>query len=51
MNKLLKLSLLILIILSFQSCIEIVQEIKIYPNKSGTVRFSLDVGALGSNFE
>jgi hypothetical protein len=39
-----------LIFVSLTSCIDIVQEIKINPNKSGSIRFSMDLGALGGSF-
>lgn len=36
--------------MSFTSCIDIVEEIKLNPNKSGSIRISLDLGILGGSF-
>lgn len=43
-----KIILFILPVLLFTGCIEIVEEITINPDKSGTVTFSMDMGTLGS---
>jgi len=42
--------LIIIIFLSLTGCVEIVEEIKINPDKSGSISFSLDLGVLGNSF-
>jgi len=42
--------MVLFVFLSLSGCIDIVEEIKINPNKSGSIRFSMDLGALGISF-
>ncbi len=50
MKKNIRFILLIVVFLSLSGCIEIVEEIKLNPNKSGSIRFSMDLGVLGGTF-
>jgi hypothetical protein len=50
MKKYKGLLITIIVFLSLPGCIDIVQEIKLNPNKSGSIRFSIDFGVLGSSF-
>ena len=50
MQKRIRVYIVLLSFLFLSGCIDIVEEIKINPNKSGSIRISMDLGALGSSF-